>query len=70
MLSTGISGSATLAAAVQAGLANPAYRERQAQLGAEIVAEREQTPEGFAAWLERERASIRATADRAGIRPE
>lgn len=61
---------ATLAAAVRAGLANPAYRERQAQLGAEIVAEREQTPEGFAAWLERERASIRATADRAGIRPE
>lgn len=61
---------ATLAAALRAGLANPAYRERQAQLGAEIVAEREQTPEGFAAWLERERASIRATADRAGIRPE
>ena len=61
---------ATLAAAVRAGLANPAYRERQAQLGAEIVAEREQTPEGFAAWLELERASIRATADRAGIRPE
>lgn len=61
---------ATLAAAVRAGLANPAYRERQAQLGAEIVAEREQTPEGFAAWLERERASIRATAERAGIRPE
>lgn len=61
---------ATLAAAVRAGLANPAYRERQAQLGAEIVAEQEQTPEGFAAWLERERASIRATAERAGIRPE
>ncbi len=61
---------ATLAAAVRVGLANPAYRERQAQLGAEIVAEQEQSPAGFAAWLERERASIRATAERAGIRPE
>ncbi len=61
---------AALAAAVRAGLADPAYRARQAELGAEIVAESEQSPEGFAAWLERERAQIRATADRAGIRPE
>jgi tripartite-type tricarboxylate transporter receptor subunit TctC len=61
---------ATLAAAVRRGLADPAYRARQAELGAEIVAEREQAPEGFAAWLERERAAIRATAERAGIRPE
>ena len=60
----------TLAAAVRAGLADTSYRERQAQLGAEIVAESEQSPEGFASWLERERASIRATAERAGIRPE
>jgi hypothetical protein len=51
-------------------LADPAYRARQAELGAEIVAEAEQTPGGFAAWLERERAAIRATAERAGIRPE
>ena len=61
---------ATLANAVRQGLADPAYRARQAELGAEIVAEREQSPEGFAAWLERERAAIRATAERAGIRPE
>ncbi|MBW6401041.1 tripartite tricarboxylate transporter substrate binding protein [Roseomonas sp. HJA6] len=60
----------TLAAAVRAGLADASYRDRQAQLGAEIVAESEQSPEGFASWLERERASIRATAERAGIRPE
>jgi tripartite-type tricarboxylate transporter receptor subunit TctC len=59
-----------LAAAVRTGLADPAYRARQAELGAEIVAGTEQTPEGFAAWLERERAAIRATAERAGIRPE
>lgn len=61
---------ATLGAAVRRGLADPAYRARQAELGAEIVAEAEQTPGGFAAWLERERAAIRATAERAGIRPE
>ena len=59
-----------LAAAVRAGLADPGYRARQAALGAEVVAEAEQTPQGFAAWLERERAAIRATAERAGIRPE
>jgi tripartite-type tricarboxylate transporter receptor subunit TctC len=61
---------ATLAAAVRRGLADPAYRARQAELGAEIVAEADQAPEGFAAWLARERAAIRATAERAGIRPE
>ncbi|WP_198371376.1 Bug family tripartite tricarboxylate transporter substrate binding protein [Roseomonas rosulenta] len=61
---------ATLSAAARRGLADPAYRARQAELGAEIVAEADQTPEGFAAWLERERAAIRATAERAGIRPE
>jgi tripartite-type tricarboxylate transporter receptor subunit TctC len=61
---------AALAAAVQAGLREPAYRARQAELGAEIVAEAEQTPAGFAAWLRRERAEIRAIADRAGIKPE
>jgi tripartite-type tricarboxylate transporter receptor subunit TctC len=61
---------ATLSAAVRRGLADPAYRTRQAELGAEIVAEADQSPEGFAAWLERERAAIRATAERAGIRPE
>jgi tripartite-type tricarboxylate transporter receptor subunit TctC len=61
---------ATLAAAVQAGLREPAYRARQAELGAEIVAEAEQNPAGFAAWLRRERAEIRAIADRAGIKPE
>jgi len=61
---------AALAAAVQAGLREPAYRARQAELGAEIVAEAEQNPAGFAAWLRRERAEIRAIADRAGIKPE
>lgn len=61
---------ATLSAAVQAGLREPAYRARQAELGAEIVAEAEQNPAGFAAWLRRERAEIRAIADRAGIKPE
>ncbi|MFM7688682.1 MAG: Bug family tripartite tricarboxylate transporter substrate binding protein [Alphaproteobacteria bacterium] len=61
---------ATLASAVQAGLREPAYRARQAELGAEIVAEAEQNPAGFAAWLRRERAEIRAIADRAGIKPE
>lgn len=61
---------ATLGAAVRRGLADPAYRARQAELGAEIVAETEQSPEGFGAWLERERAVIRTTAERAGIRPE
>ena len=60
----------TLAAAVQAGLREPAYRARQAELGAEIVAEAEQNPAGFAAWLRRERAEIRTIADRAGIKPE
>ena len=61
---------AALAAAVQAGLREPAYRARQAELGAEIVAEAEQNPAGFAAWLRRERAEIRTIADRAGIKPE
>ena len=61
---------AALSAAVQAGLKEPTYRARQAELGAEIVAEAEQTPAGFAAWLRRERAEIRAIADRAGIKPE
>jgi tripartite-type tricarboxylate transporter receptor subunit TctC len=61
---------ASLAAAVQAGLREPTYRARQAELGAEIVAEAEQNPAGFAAWLRRERAEIRAIADRAGIKPE
>ena len=61
---------AALAAAVQAGLREPTYRARQAELGAEIVAEAEQNPAGFAAWLKRERAEIRAIADRAGIKPE
>ena len=37
---------------------------------AEIVAEAEQNPAGFAAWLRRERVEIRAIADRAGIKPE
>jgi tripartite-type tricarboxylate transporter receptor subunit TctC len=61
---------AALSAAVQAGLREPAYRARQAELGAEIVAEAEQNPAGFAVWLRRERAEIRAIADRAGIKPE
>jgi tripartite-type tricarboxylate transporter receptor subunit TctC len=61
---------AALSAAVQAGLREPAHRARQAELGAEIVAEAEQNPAGFAAWLRRERAEIRAIADRAGIKPE
>jgi tripartite-type tricarboxylate transporter receptor subunit TctC len=61
---------AALEAAVQAGLREPTYRARQAELGAEIVAEAEQNPAGFAAWLRRERAEIRAIADRAGIKPE
>ncbi|MBR0658771.1 Bug family tripartite tricarboxylate transporter substrate binding protein [Neoroseomonas oryzicola] len=61
---------AVLAQAVLTGLADPAYRQRQAELGAEIVAAQEQTPEGFAAWLDRERATIRGIAERAGIRPE
>ena len=61
---------AALSAAVQAGLREPAYRARQAELGAEIVAEAEQNPAGFTAWLRRERAEIRAIADRAGIKPE
>ncbi len=61
---------AALSSAVQAGLREPAYRARQAELGAEIVAEAEQNPAGFAAWLRRERSEIRAIADRAGIRPE
>ena len=61
---------AALAAALQAGLREPTYRARQAELGAEIVAEAEQNPAGFAAWLRRERAEIRAIADRAGIKPE
>jgi tripartite-type tricarboxylate transporter receptor subunit TctC len=61
---------AALSAAVQAGLREPAYRARQAELGAEIVAEAEQNPAGFAAWLRRERAEIRTIADRAGIKPE
>lgn len=61
---------AALGAAVRAGLADPAYRARQAELGAEIVADREQSPAGFAAWLDQERATIRAIAERAGIRPE
>jgi tripartite-type tricarboxylate transporter receptor subunit TctC len=61
---------AILASAARAGLADPAYRAHQADLGAEIAAAREQEPGGFAAWLAAERAAIRATAERAGIRPE
>lgn len=61
---------AALSEAARSGLADPGYRARQAELGAEIVAATEQTPEGFAAWLTQERAAIRATAERAGIRPE
>lgn len=61
---------AALAEAARHGLADPGYRARQAELGAEIVAATEQTPEGFAAWLTQERAAIKATAERAGIRPE
>ncbi|MGK7871116.1 Bug family tripartite tricarboxylate transporter substrate binding protein [Falsiroseomonas sp. E2-1-a20] len=60
---------AALGVAVRAGLADPDYRARQAELGAEIAAESEQQPEGFAAWLTRERALIAETARRAGIKP-
>ncbi len=60
---------AVLGDAARAGLADPAYRARQAELGAEIAAASEQQPAGFAAWLTRERALIRATATRAGIQP-
>jgi tripartite-type tricarboxylate transporter receptor subunit TctC len=60
---------AALGEAVRAGLADPGYRARQAELGAEIAAESEQQPEGFAAWLTRERALISETARRAGIKP-
>lgn len=60
---------AILSEATRAGLAHPDYRARQAELGAEIAAESEQQPEGFAAWLTRERALIRETAQRAGIQP-
>ncbi|MCW8088205.1 Bug family tripartite tricarboxylate transporter substrate binding protein [Sabulicella glaciei] len=58
-----------LSEAVRAGLAHPGYRARQAELGAEIAAENEQQPEGFVAWLARERTLIRETARRAGIQP-
>ena len=60
---------ATLSGAVRAGLVHSDYRARQAELGAEIAARSEQQPEGFAAWLTRERRLIAETAQSAGIKP-
>jgi tripartite-type tricarboxylate transporter receptor subunit TctC len=60
---------AALSEAVRVALVHPEYRARQAELGAEIAAESEQLPEGFAAWLTRERGLISETARRADIKP-
>jgi len=60
----------TLAAAANAALADPSYRERQAEVGAQLSEEAVRTPEGLATWLREERARTRATAERAGIRAE
>jgi tripartite-type tricarboxylate transporter receptor subunit TctC len=60
---------AALGGVARAGLAHPEYRARQAELAAEVAAESEQQPEGFAAWLTPERTLIRETAERAGIQP-
>ena len=61
---------ATLHRAAMAALADPQYRERQQEVGAQLSEEAVRTPAGLAAWLAEERARIRATAERAGIRPE
>jgi tripartite-type tricarboxylate transporter receptor subunit TctC len=61
---------AALHRAAMAALADPAYRERQAELGAQLSEEAVRSPAGLAAWLREERERIRATAERAGIRAE
>lgn len=61
---------AALAAAARAALDDPGYGARQAELGAELAEPAERTPEGLAAFLDRERARTRDTAERAGIRAE
>ncbi|MDB5374596.1 MAG: Tripartite tricarboxylate transporter family receptor [Belnapia sp.] len=60
----------TLAAAANAALADPSYRERQAEVGAQLSEPAVRSPAGLAAWLREERALVRATAQRAGIKGE
>ena len=59
-----------LAAAANAALADPTYRERQAEVGAQLSEAAVRSPAGLAAWLREERARTRATAAQAGIRGE
>lgn len=61
---------AALNAAALAALADPAYRQRQEEVGAQLSEEAVRSPEGLAAWLREERGRTRATAERAGIRAE
>ncbi|MBR0645157.1 Bug family tripartite tricarboxylate transporter substrate binding protein [Plastoroseomonas hellenica] len=61
---------AALNAAALAALADPAYRQRQEEVGAQLSEEAVRTPDGLATWLREERARTRGTAERAGIRAE
>ncbi|WP_305879959.1 Bug family tripartite tricarboxylate transporter substrate binding protein, partial [Siccirubricoccus soli] len=59
-----------LHAAAMAALAEPGYRARQEEVGAQLSEEAVRSPEGLADWLRAERARTRETAERAGIRAE
>jgi tripartite-type tricarboxylate transporter receptor subunit TctC len=59
-----------LARAAAAVLKDPNYRERQAEVGAQLADPAERRPAGLAAFLAAERERIRYTAEVAGIRPE
>ena len=61
---------ATLLRAVRTALEDPAYRARQAEVGAEIAEPALRDPAALAAWLRAERARTRATAEAAGIKAE
>ncbi|HEY4252581.1 MAG TPA: tripartite tricarboxylate transporter substrate binding protein [Roseomonas sp.] len=61
---------AALNAAAMAALADPVYRQRQEEVGAQLSEAAVRTPEGLATWLREERARTRATAESAGIRAE
>ena len=60
---------AALRRALTAVIAEPAARQRLEQSGSAMASPEEATPEGFAAFLQREAAWTRAAAERAGIRP-
>jgi len=60
----------TILKAVLAGLADPSYRARQEEVGAQLSEPALRNPTGLATWLREERARTRATAEAAGIKAE